>query len=66
MTKVDGEGLLLHHGSNLNTLSLKSKKKSTFILIFNSSGAKIGLIGTKRLDPFEGVGEKQKGLERHL
>ena len=27
MTKIDDEGLLLHHGSNLNTLSLKSKKK---------------------------------------
>jgi hypothetical protein len=27
MTEIDGEGLLLHHGLNLNTLSLKSKKK---------------------------------------
>jgi len=27
MTKIDDEGVLLHHDSNLNTLSLKSKKK---------------------------------------
>jgi hypothetical protein len=27
MTEIDDEGLLLHHGSNLNTLILKSKKK---------------------------------------
>ena len=27
MTKIDDEGVLLHHDSNLNTLSSKSKKK---------------------------------------
>ena len=27
MTEIDDEGLLLHHGSNSNTLILKSKKK---------------------------------------
>jgi len=30
MTKIDDEGVLLHHDSNLNTLSSKSKKKIDF------------------------------------
>jgi hypothetical protein len=30
MTEVDDEGMLLHHGSNSNTLILKSKKKIDF------------------------------------
>jgi hypothetical protein len=30
MTEVDDEALLLHHGSNSNTLILKSKKKIDF------------------------------------
>ena len=30
MTEIDDEGLLLHHGSNSNTLNLKSKGKIDF------------------------------------
>jgi len=30
MTEIDDEGLLLHHGSNSNTLILKSKQKVDF------------------------------------
>jgi hypothetical protein len=30
MTEIDDEGGLLHHGSNSNTLILKSKKKIGF------------------------------------
>jgi hypothetical protein len=40
MTEIDDEGLLLHHGSNNNTLILKSKGKIDLDLKFNSYGAR--------------------------